>query len=111
MLFAPSPLVRGPRRTPARQLRRPFWTGRSGSFRAPQEVAAGSVSNSRTPSSERKSLEEASVVPHASEATVTGSFQWDGSEGVQLKAAPLKVDQDIALTLPEYAARSLSGEE
>ena len=32
---------------------------------------------------------------------------YNGSEGIQLKAAPLKVDQDIALTLPEYAVCSL----
>ena len=35
----------------------------------------------------------------------------NGSEGVQLKAAPLKVEQDIVLTLPEYAVCSLSGED
>ena len=35
----------------------------------------------------------------------------NGSEGVQLKAAPLNVELEIALSLPEHAVCSLSGEE
>ena len=36
------------------------------------------------------------------------SKTYNGSGGVQLFAAPLKVEQDIALTLPEYAVCSFS---